>query len=356
MRDSVHKLLADLIDDIGLGDFYTVQQTVIVGKNGSEFIFKGLKHNISEIKSTQGCTKVWVEEAQTVSKESWDILIPTIREPGSEIYVSFNPLLVEDNTYQRFVVDPPDNALVIKLNHDDNPWFPEVLRLEMEDLRARDYQAYLNVWEGECREFVDGALWTMQLISALRDPPPATEDDRKRLMASLKRIVVAVDPSGCSGPEDQRSDEIGIVVSGIGNDGIVRVLEDKSGRYSPDGWGREVIHCYDRWKADRIVAEKNFGGSLVEYTIQTKRQHAPVTLVDASRGKQVRAEPVAAMYEQGKVRHVGYFPELERQMCLFSSAGYMGPKSPDRADACVWGISHLALDGPGTATVSPLRL
>jgi Phage terminase large subunit/Terminase RNaseH-like domain len=356
MRESVHKLLADQIEEMGLSSFYSVQQTVITGNNGSEFIFKGLKHNISEIKSTQGCTKAWVEEAQTVSKESWDVLIPTIREPNSEIFVTFNPDLVEDDTYQRFVVSPPRRSLVIKLNHGDNPWFPDVLREEMEDLRSRDYQAYLNVWEGQCREHVDGALWTMQLIASLREPAPATEDERQRLLSTLRRIVVAVDPSGCSGPEDQRSDEIGIVVSGLGHDGIVRVLEDKSGRYSPDGWSQEVIHCYDRWKADRIVAEKNFGGSLVEYTIKTKRQNAPVTLVDASRGKQVRAEPVAALYEQGKVKHIGYFPELERQMCLFSSAGYMGPRSPDRADSAVWGITHLALDGPGTATVSPLRL
>ena len=135
---------------------------------------------------------------------------------------------------------------------------------------------------------------------------------------------MAVDPSGCSGPDDKRSDEIGIVVAGLGHDGIGRILEDRSGRYSPDGWGKEVISAFDRWKADRIVAEVNYGGAMVENTIRTARRHAPITIVQASRGKVARAEPVAALYEQAKVRHCGHFPELERQMYLFAASRLQG--------------------------------
>jgi phage terminase large subunit-like protein len=163
-------------------------------------------------------------------------------------------------------------------------------------------------------------------------------------MKRMQRIVIAVDPSGCAGEDDKRSDEIGIVVVGLGHDGIGRILEDASGWYSPADWAAKVIDLYDRWEADRIVAEQNFGGAMVESTIRTARKHAPIKLLNASRGKVQRAEPVAALYAQGKVRHVGQYPQLERQYCLFSTAGYMGAKSPDHADAAIWGLSELMLD------------
>lgn len=336
MRDSVHKLLSDQIEELGLGGFYEVQQAVILGQNGSEFIFKGLRHNISEIKSTQGCTKAWVEEAQTVSKQSWDLLIPTIREPNSEIYISFNPDLADDATFREFVLFPKKGSVVIKLNWSDNPFFPQVLREEMEESRSRDYEAFLNTWEGECRNQVENPLWTKETIEGCREPGWSTEDQRQALINTFQRIVVAVDPSGCHGPDDKRSDEIGIVVGGLGHDGIARVLEDRSGKYSPEGWAREVADAYKRWKADCIVAEKNFGGALVAATIRTANASLPIKEVDASKGKAVRAEPVASLYTQGKFKHVGHFPELERQMLQFSTSGYKGAKSPDRADACVW--------------------
>lgn len=341
MRDSVHKLLSDEIDALGLRKFYDVQKAAIYGINGTEFFFKGLRLNVAEVKSTQGVDICWVEEAQTVSKQSWDVLIPTIRKEGSEIWVSFNPDLEEDDTYTRFVLDPPPGAFVVQVNWRDNPWFPSVMRDEMEHLKTRDFAAYLNVWEGECRKIVSGALWTKDMIGANRDPKWETEDERKRLITKFKRIVVAVDPSGCSGEDDVRSDEVGIVVAGIAHDGIGRLLEDNSGRYSPEGWGSAAVEAFDRWKADRIVCEKNFGGAMVENTIRTIRRNAPVKVVDASRGKVQRAEPVAALYEQGRVKHVGYFSELERQLCLFAMSGYKGARSPDRADASIWAFTDL---------------
>lgn len=166
ITQSVHKLLKDQIAAMGLSGFYEVQNYVIKGMNGTEFTFHGLKHNIANIKSIEGVDICWIEEAQTVSKSSWDTLIPTIRKDGSEIWISFNPSLEADETYQRFVVSPPTGAVVQKINWADNPWFPDVLRQEMEDLKAKDYDAYLNVWEGHCKQTLDGAIYANEVRAA----------------------------------------------------------------------------------------------------------------------------------------------------------------------------------------------
>lgn len=169
IADSVHKLLADQIEAMGLAGFYEIQKTAIYGKNGTEFLFAGLRHNISNLKSYEGVDIVWVEEAQSVSKASWDVLIPTIRKEGSEIWVSFNPDLEDDPTYQRFVMDPPSNADVVKINYDSNPWFPDVLRQEMEDCRRKNYQDYLHIWEGQCKQAVEGAIFAAELQKAAEE-------------------------------------------------------------------------------------------------------------------------------------------------------------------------------------------
>lgn len=152
ISDSVHRLLREQIDLLGLSAYFRVTQNAIYGNCGSEFIFKGLRFNSREIKSTEGVNICWIEEAQAVSADSWEILIPTIREPGSEIWITFNPLDESDPTYQRFVLNPPDNAYIRKVNYDENPYFPDVLRAEMEWLKSRDYASYLHVWEGEVRK------------------------------------------------------------------------------------------------------------------------------------------------------------------------------------------------------------
>jgi phage terminase large subunit len=166
IRDSVHKLLGDLIERLGLSGKFQVQQNSIRAVNGSEFIFEGLRHNISRICSLQRIDKVWVEEAQTASKASWEVLTPTVREEGSEIIVTFNPELESDETYQRFVVNRPPNAVVVQINYHDNPWFPSVLRAEMEHLKARDPDAYQHVWLGECRYVLDGVIYARELKDA----------------------------------------------------------------------------------------------------------------------------------------------------------------------------------------------
>jgi phage terminase large subunit len=136
ITESVHQLLADQIKALGLEGFYEVLNTEIRGKNGTLFMFAGLKHNIQNIKSKEGVDVVWCEEAATVSKASWETLIPTIRKEGSEIWVSFNPELDTDETYKRFVLNPPPGAKVVKVNWSDNPWFPDVLAAERDHLKA----------------------------------------------------------------------------------------------------------------------------------------------------------------------------------------------------------------------------
>ena len=151
IQESVHRLLADQIDAMGLASYFDVQQKTIHGKNGSQFIFAGIRSNPGKIKSTEGVDRCWVEEAQNVSERSWELLIPTIRKPGSEIWVSFNPDEKTDPTYQRFVVKPPPDAVVREISWRDNPWFPDELRREKDYLARVDPEAYAHVWEGKCR-------------------------------------------------------------------------------------------------------------------------------------------------------------------------------------------------------------
>ena len=169
IRDSVHKLLGDQIQLLGLGSKYDVFDQSIKGVNGTEFIFVGLSAlTVESIKSFEGMDIVWVEEGQTISKRSWDILIPTIRKDNSEIWVSFNPDLETDPTYERFVVHPPPDAVVVKVNWRDNPWFNRVLEAERAHCEKTDPVAYPNIWEGMCKPAVEGAIYFDEIQSAMR--------------------------------------------------------------------------------------------------------------------------------------------------------------------------------------------
>lgn len=169
IQDSVHRLLADQIAALGLSSHYEVQNATIRGTNGTEITFWGLKHNVANIKSVEGADIVWVEEADNVSRNSWQTLIPTIRKPGSEIWVSFNPKLDTDETYQRFVVNPPESAVVKKVGWQDNPWFPEPLRAEMAEDMRRDPDMAMHIWEGQCRQVLDGAIYASELRAAISE-------------------------------------------------------------------------------------------------------------------------------------------------------------------------------------------
>lgn len=175
IKDSVHKLLKDQIRAMGIGPVweggsghYRVLDDLIRGPNGTEFIFKGLRDPES-LKSAEGVDICWVEEARNVSDRSWEKLAPTVRKAGSEIWVTFNPELDIDPTYQRFVKDPPPGADVLKVGWRDNPWFPDDLRDEKDTLKAKDYDAYLNVWEGHCRVALEGAVYARELREATEE-------------------------------------------------------------------------------------------------------------------------------------------------------------------------------------------
>ncbi len=199
----------------------------------------------------------------------------------------------------------------------------------------------------EILDDVPGALWTRDMIDAARKPVT---------VPAMKRVVVAVDPSGARGADDEKADEIGIVVAGIGIDGRGYVLADRTCKLSPAGWGRRAVEAYKEFKADRIIAERNFGGAMVENVIRTADPKAAFKEVVASRGKVVRAEPIAALYEQNRVSHVGELSALEDQMCQMTPEGFVGDGSPDRLDAGVWALSELMLNLPVTSSVAPLRL
>jgi len=208
---------------------------------------------------------------------------------------------------------------------------------------------------GEWASEVSGALWSLEdRLAPDGKTMPGIDGLRvtKDQIPDLVRIVVAVDPSGTRG--DGAGDDIGIVVAGLGIDGHGYVLEDGTCQLSPEGWGRRAVDLFHRHGADRIVAERNFGGDMVRFTVATADKTAAFKEVVASRGKAVRAEPVSALYEQGRVHHVGHFPDLEDQMVNFTASGYVGEGSPDRADALVWALTELMLNtqqGPASSTV-----
>lgn len=190
-------------------------------------------------------------------------------------------------------------------------------------------------------EDAEGALWTQTLLEANRRP--STQ------IPQMVRIVVAVDPPGSKGGA-----EAGIVVAGLGDDGEGYVLDDRSGSMSPAEWGRAAVLAFDEWQADLVLGEKNNGGDMVEHVCRTAAQameregvretpHLAFQAVHASRGKRTRAEPVAALDEQGRIHHVGIFPKLEDQMCNWEPA--TTPESPDRVDARVWALTELMLGG-----------
>jgi hypothetical protein len=230
-----------------------------------------------------------------------------------------------------------------------NPWDnldnlpPETIAI-LEALPERERKRFL---EGEFLPAVVGALWTLDHI--LRVQPPKNDTERDALIQKMRRICIAIDPSGCSGPEDKRSDEIGILVCGKGEDGNGYVLEDASGHYSPEQWGKIAVELFDKWEADIVVGESNFGGEMVRATARVHRRSLPFKLVRASKGKAVRAEPISAHYALNKVFHVGAFPDLENQMLEFTAAGFQGEKSPDRADSMVFALTELM----GKGTVGP---
>lgn len=235
---------------------------------------------------------------------------------------------VNPDEYKHMFLSPYDNK------HNLTPEFIE----ELEALPERQRKRFL---EGVYVAEIEGALWSVETIEQGRMEPTDA-------LPPMQRIVVAIDPSGTAGEEDERSDEVGIIVAGRGFDGLGYVLADRTCKMGPAGWGAEAMKAYVDFRADAVVAEQNFGGDMVRYVVQMAAKAAGVPgvkirKITASRGKAVRAEPIAALYEQRKIRHVGRFDRLEDQMLNMSTAGYQGHRSPDRLDALVWALSELML-------------
>ena len=174
---------------------------------------------------------------------------------------------------------------------------------------------------------------------------PSVVIDRWRVIDGVTpdfvRVVVAVDPSGSGDVDNADNDAIGIIVVGLGTDGNAYVLEDCTVKAGPATWGRVATSAYDRHQADCVVAEINYGGAMVQQTINVARARTPYKAVTASRGKVVRAEPFSALYEQGKIRHVGMFIDMEDELAGFNTNGYTGPRSPNSADALIWALTEL---------------
>lgn len=329
LKDSAKRLIEDKIDQMRLTGFRILHDRIETPGDGV-ILFQGMQdHTAESIKSLEGFDVAWSEEAQTTSSRSLEFLRPTIRKDGSELWFSWNPRNTSDPVDKFFRgLNPPDNAIIVRTNYTDNPWWPEALEEErLHDLKF-NRDRYAHVWEGEYEPIALGAIWNRQTIHS----------HRLSECPSLERIVVAVDPA-ISSEED--SNEHGIVVLAIGADQRGYVLEDASMKGNPEDWARRAVAMFDKWAADSVVIEINQGGDMVKHTLRTIRPTLPVTEVRATRGKHVRAEPIASLYSLGRVSHVGTFDELEDQMCKMTAGGYEGNGSPDRVDAMVWGFTQL---------------
>lgn len=243
------------------------------------------------------------------------------------------PLRNPEN-YNAFLINPADNAANLS---------PEYIKT-LESLPARMRARFL---EGKFADANPNALFPEENIDKWR-----VEDG---VLPQMVRVVVSVDPSGADDEDNADNDEIGIMVVGLGVDGNAYVLEDCTIKAGPATWGNIATTAYDRHSADCIVGETNYGGAMVKQTIQVARPRTPFRQVTASRGKAVRAEPFSALYEQGKVRHAGRFVELEDELGGFSTHGYTGSRSPNRADALIWALAALFPAMMG-ATKEPVKV
>lgn len=335
---------------------YKLDKTDFYAKfpNGSEFWFAGLddKERTEKILGMEFVT-IDLNECSQISYASRNIALTRLAQQvtqninGQEsvmptrMYYDENPPNKAHWTYKLFVLktDPetneplknPDDYAIFYLNPADNREnISEDYLQTLESLPARQRIRFL---EGKFGDAIAGQLFTDEIIEMYRVQDGETPE--------YVRVVVAVDPSGADDSDNADNDAIGICVVGLGYDGNAYVLEDCTVKAGPATWGKVATTAFDRHNADRIVGETNFGGAMVKHVIDTSRPRTPFSKVTASRGKTVRAEPFSALYEQGKVRHVGRFPDLEDELTSFTTHGYVGSKSPNRADALIWALADL---------------
>ena len=323
------QLLKDKIEKMGVGHYFEIQKNRIMSINGAGIvIFQGMQdHTAESVKSLEGFDIAWVEEAQSMSNRSLELLDPSIRKEGSELWFSWNPNLDTDPVEQIFTDN--DNAVLVHVNYLENPFVTQATTEMASRSKSANILKYNHIWLGDYMKEVEGALWNGDMIQQCR----VTEDE----LPDFSRIVVAIDPSVTG---NATSDETGIIVAGrSAHDNKYYILEDCSLRGTPDQWIRRAVAKYHEYQADRIIAEVNNGGDLVENLLRNTDKNVSYRSVRATRGKMLRAEPIAALYESQKVFHSGKFPELEEQMIFYNGRGNV---SPDRLDALVWAVTDLS--------------
>lgn len=319
---------------------------------GSEIWMGGLddKERTEKILGTEFAS-IFLNECSQIPYNSRNMVVTRLAQKVTDratglplvlkMYYDENPPDKAHWTYRMFKakVDPetradlrdPNDYAFMQINPVDNQInLPADYLQTLESLPPRLRKRFL---EGEFRDASPNALFSEETMERWRNI------DRE--LPEMLRIVVAVDPSGADDDDNLENDEIGIVVCGLGVDGNGYVLEDLTCKCSPEKWGKVATNAFERHAADRIVAETNFGGAMVAAVIRGARPRTPFRPVTASRGKVVRAEPISLLLEQGKIRMAGIFRELEDELCGFTTHGYMGENSPNRADAMIWGMSDL---------------
>lgn len=333
------------IELLGLTSIFDVTKTEIINKrNGNTIYFRGIqtgsKDNTANLKSLQGINTLVIDEAEELTEEDiFDRIDLSVRQKGTQnrVIVIMNPSKKTHFVYKRFF-DPeklPDefNGVVGNVNYIHTTYEDNLENLDegfieqVEILKTKNKKKFNHVVRGHWAEVnEEDALWLQSVIDGGRvsEKPP------------MKRIVVAIDPAVTS---KDTSDETGIVVAGIGFNNELYVLEDLTGTYTPTDWCKAAVMAYNKWRADRVVGEVNNGGDLIETLLRTVSRNIPYTGVHATRDKFTRAEPVSALYEQGKGHHVGTLLELEFEMTTWEAK--KGEKSPNRIDALVWAAAEL---------------
>jgi len=323
--------------------------------NGAQLWFAGLddKERAEKVLGMEFAT-IYLNECSQIPFNSVNLAITRLAQSvnqviegmGSQplkprVYYDENPPSKAHWSYRQFIqkLDPetgeplrnPGDYSWFKINPQDNRENIADDYLEtLEGMSARMRKRFL---EGEFGDATPGALFSDEVIEAWR------HDGRP--LPDMVRVVVAVDPSGSGDVDNADNDAIGIVAVGLGMDGNAYVLEDATVKAGPATWGRVATDLFARRDGDMIVGEVNYGGAMVGHVVQTARPKTPFRQVTATRGKVVRAEPFSALYEQGKVRHVGRLPELEDELTSFTTNGYVGGRSPNRADALIWALTEI---------------
>ena len=292
-------------------------------------------------------SKAWCDELAKWwnPDEQFDTLRYAVRIGTPQILVTTTPkkTIKTIRALLAKALEEPDKYVVVEGQSFENTYLPESYRQDLESLRGT--RKFRQEALGELLDDSEDTLFPEKVISENRVPARPISDKKINLPQDVEliRIVVAVDPAGTTHPD---SDETGIVVAGIDSKFHAYVLEDASGRYSPDGWASKAIQLYHDYQANWLLAEKNFGGDMVEHTLKTIDHHVAFKALNASRGKMIRAEPIAAKYAQGLVHHVGLakrFDKLEDQMCYFTGAPSTDKHKDDRLDALVWALTELLI-------------